>query len=68
MASEFAHRPVLLAESVGPRNLKSGDVIVDGTLGGGGHAEAILHDTDPDGRLIGLDVDPDALDAKGAGG
>ncbi len=65
MASEFAHRPVLLAESIGHLNLKSGDVIVDGTLGGGGHAEAILHDTDPDGRLIGLDVDPDALEAAG---
>ena len=65
MASEFAHRPVLLAESLGHLNLKSGDVIIDGTLGGGGHAEAILQDTDPDGVLIGFDVDSDALEAAG---
>jgi 16S rRNA (cytosine1402-N4)-methyltransferase len=38
---------------------------VDGTLGGGGHASAILDGIGPDGLLIGFDVDPEALDAAG---
>jgi 16S rRNA (cytosine1402-N4)-methyltransferase len=43
--------------------LRPGAVVVDGTLGGGGHAAAILERTGPDGRLIGLDLDPEALSA-----
>jgi 16S rRNA (cytosine1402-N4)-methyltransferase len=65
VASEFAHRPVLLAESVGHLNLQPGAVVVDGTLGGGGHAEAILAGIAPDGILVGFDLDPDALAAAG---
>ena len=37
---------------------RPGDVAVDCTLGGGGHARAILERLQPGGRLIGLDVDP----------
>jgi 16S rRNA (cytosine1402-N4)-methyltransferase len=40
--------------------------MVDGTLGDGGHAEAILEGTAPDGTLVGLDRDPDALRVAGA--
>lgn len=38
-----------------------GKVFVDGTLGGGGHAEAMLDASAPDGRVIGIDRDPEAL-------
>jgi 16S rRNA (cytosine1402-N4)-methyltransferase len=37
---------------------RPGDVVVDCTLGGGGHAQAILDRLQPGGRLIGLDIDP----------
>jgi 16S rRNA (cytosine1402-N4)-methyltransferase len=40
---------------------KPGGIYVDGTLGGGGHARAILENTAPDGLLIGIDRDDDAL-------
>jgi len=40
--------------------------VVDGTVGGGGHAEAILELIGPTGRFIGLDVDPEALAATAA--
>lgn len=65
MATTSYHVPVLLEESLAQLDLRSGAVIVDGTLGGGGHAEAILERTAPDGLLIGLDVDPDALREAG---
>jgi 16S rRNA (cytosine1402-N4)-methyltransferase len=59
----FEHTPVLLRESVELLALRPGAIVVDGTLGAGGHAEAILERTAPDGVLIGLDVDPEALAA-----
>jgi 16S rRNA (cytosine1402-N4)-methyltransferase len=59
----FAHQPVLLAESLELLALHPGAVVVDGTVGGGGHAAAILERTGPDGRLIGFDMDDDALEA-----
>jgi 16S rRNA (cytosine1402-N4)-methyltransferase len=55
------HQPVLLQEALHWLDARPGRLIVDGTLGDGGHAEAILERTAPSGRLVGLDRDPDAL-------
>ena len=63
MSTEFQHLPVLLSESLAQLHLLPGAVVIDGTLGGGGHAAAILERTGPDGILLGLDRDPDALRA-----
>ncbi len=61
MATTLYHEPVLLTETLAQLNLETGAVIVDGTLGGGGHAAAILDRIAPDGRLIGLDLDGEAI-------
>jgi 16S rRNA (cytosine1402-N4)-methyltransferase len=51
------HDPVMLAEILGALDLKPGAVVVDGTLGLGGHAEAFLGKVSPGGTLLGLDWD-----------
>lgn len=63
MVSRFRHEPVLLDDVLSHLHLDPGAVVLDGTLGGGGHASAILERTAPDGLLIGLDLDADALAA-----
>lgn len=55
------HIPVLLNEVTEYLNLKPGDNVVDCTLGDAGHAEAILERIGPDGKLIGIDADPESL-------
>jgi len=60
VAIDFEHQPVLLSESLDDLRPAPGHTIVDGTVGGGGHAEAILERTAPDGLLIGFDRDPEA--------
>ncbi len=52
------HRPIMAEEVLRCFRPAPGDVAVDCTLGGGGHARAILERVQPGGRLIGLDVDP----------
>jgi 16S rRNA (cytosine1402-N4)-methyltransferase len=56
------HVPVLLRETIDLLAPRPGGVYVDGTLGGGGHAAEILKRSAPDGMLIGLDQDPDAVE------
>jgi len=56
------HRTVLLDETVRFLRLAPGMTVVDGTLGGGGHAERILEEITPGGRLIGIDKDEYALE------
>ncbi|MBI4711505.1 MAG: 16S rRNA (cytosine(1402)-N(4))-methyltransferase RsmH [Candidatus Omnitrophica bacterium] len=55
------HNPVLLQEVLEHLDLKPGAIVMDGTLGSGGHSEAILEKIGPSGRLIGFDQDPEAI-------
>jgi len=57
-----AHQPVLYQEIIHALRPKSGARYVDGTLGAGGHAAGLLAGSEPGGQLLGLDVDPQALD------
>ena len=61
--TEFIHEPVLLEEVLLALQPAAGRLYVDGTVGGGGHAEAILEASGPDGRLVGFDRDDWALAA-----
>jgi len=56
------HKPVLLNEAVEALQTQPGKRYVDCTLGSGGHAAAILARILPDGQLLGIDADPDAIE------
>ncbi|MEW5908695.1 MAG: 16S rRNA (cytosine(1402)-N(4))-methyltransferase RsmH [Thermodesulfobacteriota bacterium] len=58
----YHHMPVMTNEVITYLNLKPGRIIVDGTLGGGGHAGAILKKISPGGILIGIDLDQDSIE------
>ena len=55
------HVPVMLEEVLKYLQPEPGGSYVDGTLGGGGHTEAILERTAPDGKVLGIDSDAQAL-------
>ncbi|MDD5167863.1 MAG: 16S rRNA (cytosine(1402)-N(4))-methyltransferase RsmH [Syntrophales bacterium] len=59
------HTAVLIREVIESLQCRSGGIYVDGTVGGGGHAFAILEQTAPDGLLVGIDRDDDALAEAG---
>ncbi|MFH1192841.1 MAG: 16S rRNA (cytosine(1402)-N(4))-methyltransferase RsmH [Candidatus Jorgensenbacteria bacterium] len=55
------HAPVLLDETIAALELGEGNFVIDGTLGGGGHAKIILQALGTRGRFLGVDADPQAL-------
>lgn len=60
---DFAHETVLLKETVEAIAPRDGGIYVDATLGGAGHARALLAACGPTGKLFGIDRDPQALAA-----
>ncbi len=64
--STTSHVPVLLQEAIKSLAIQPGGRYIDCTLGGGGHALAILEHSSPGGQLLGIDADPEAIKAAGA--
>ena len=62
---EFNHTSVLLEETIEQLQIRPDGIYVDGTLGGGGHSYEICRRLSPEGRLIGIDQDEDAIRAAG---
>lgn len=59
------HQPVMVREVLAWSGVRPGGVYLDATVGAGGHAEAMLDASAPDGRLLGLDADPSAIERAG---
>ena len=57
----FTHIPVLARETIQALAVQPGGRYIDCTLGGGGHAAAILEHSSPGGQLLGIDADPEAI-------
>ncbi len=57
------HKPVLLKEVLEHLNPQSNQNFIDCTLGDGGHTAVILEKTGPNGKLLGIDLDPIAIEA-----
>ena len=66
METGFHHVPIMVPEVLALLKPARGGVFVDGTLGGGGHAEAVLSALPESGKLFGIDRDDEALKAASA--
>jgi len=62
MEQEVGHLPVMLEEVILALSPHPGSFQIDATVGGGGHAVRILGAANPDGRLLGIDADPRAIE------
>ncbi len=63
MSENFSHLSVLLNETVGGLEIKPDGIYIDGTFGRGGHSRVVLSQLGPNGRLIAIDRDPQAIEA-----
>ena len=61
---EFSHIPVMPDECINGLDIKEDGIYVDGTLGGAGHSRLIAERLGPEGMLIGIDRDEDAINAS----
>ena len=62
MTETYSHQPVLYQEIIHALQPVSTGFYVDCTVGAGGHAAGILQASSPEGRLLGLDLDPQAIE------
>lgn len=61
-ANKVPHVPVLYQQIINALRPKSPGFYLDATIGAGGHAQGILEQSAPDGQLLGMDIDPQALE------
>lgn len=61
MSEQTSHITVLLHEAVGGLAIRPDGIYIDGTFGRGGHSRLILSQLGPQGRLIAIDRDPQAI-------
>ncbi|WP_025120487.1 MULTISPECIES: 16S rRNA (cytosine(1402)-N(4))-methyltransferase RsmH [unclassified Serratia (in: enterobacteria)] len=66
MLENYKHTTVLLDEAVKGLNIRSNGIYIDGTFGRGGHSRLILSQLGPEGRLLAIDRDPQAIAAAQA--
>ncbi|MCF0136079.1 MAG: 16S rRNA (cytosine(1402)-N(4))-methyltransferase RsmH [Lachnospiraceae bacterium] len=59
---EFVHVPVLFNETIEGLNIEPSGTYVDGTFGGGGHADGVISRLNGNGRFVGIDQDADAIE------
>ncbi len=62
---DYEHKPVMRDEALELLQCRAGGLYVDGTAGGGGYAEAIVEASGPDGVLLALDWDGEAIERVG---
>lgn len=64
-SGKYFHQPVLLKEVMSLLEPKTGETVIDATLGGGGYSLAILEKLGPKGTLLSVDLDHDAINNAG---